>query len=463
MAAVDSYRHDGPAPRPLWTPAGLLWPVTFGVTLVSAVLATTPQAFDTPPAPEGFGGWWRRHDAAGAAAGAARDAASDAFYEMDRAQRYLRTRVEAFAGLDGGLRGQQVRADFGRLDEVVDAASRAWIDTLDGHAGLEGAEGSALSAATQAFHRIAERMREVRARADAFGTAHAGDFARVERALGQVPVRAAAAREAVTVARAAVAAALAAGLRPAEASTTLRQAESFLATVDQGAQARGITESLRAADEATSRADLARRAAEELPRRRDAARRELTAVRTRWEVVEAKAVGVEATMSQLRRRYVRRAWADVEASGPACGAALARARDLVSDAESLTAPMAQQWDAAMTALEAAREALRVAAAAEKVVTGRLKALDQAAGDPAAAVAGARFTVRDAQLLIMSGTGPRDPDLVRRLDLLAGRLDAMDRLSQESAPDYWHFLTELESVCAEARRVVDAIRAGRATG
>jgi hypothetical protein len=95
--------------------------------------------------------WWRRGDNLRADAQAAKDAAAEAFYELDTAQRDLVISIETIGAVDNSPAAQRVRTDFRALvvadqgDGAGDAEERGGGHVVAGdrQAVLEAGEGAA--------------------------------------------------------------------------------------------------------------------------------------------------------------------------------------------------------------------------------------------------------------------------------------------------------------------------------
>ncbi|WP_158566914.1 molecular chaperone DnaJ [Actinomadura craniellae] len=406
----------------------------------------------------------RGADSARAAAAAhdARDAASDAFVQLEQALRFIGGRVTVFADLDAAAAAGAQR-EFAALKEAADGASAAYIAVLDGH-DLSGDDRTPAEydAARRAFAAVTERLVRRSADLDGFAERLAPRIRRLEGALDMLPPRLTAAREAVTAAGAAVAAARAAGLDVAQPEETLAQARTGLEVLgSRGLGGLGLSGALDRADEVRRLAEDAAREAAELPKRVENIRNSVTAVRTRAQAVAGRLEPVEAAMRRLLRGYAQACWQDLRGAPAAIEEGLARARERIAEAERLVSR--GEWPAAERALTAARTELSAADRRAAQVTGRVAELDAASADPAAPAEAVRFAVRDAQRLAVSLPGGAPPEHARALDALVERLDgARDRL-RGAHPDYWAYLRELDAIRTAAGDVVARIRAERAAG
>ncbi|NHC12994.1 molecular chaperone DnaJ [Motilibacter deserti] len=391
---------------------------------------------------------------------AARDALIEAFYSVDRGQRDLRARVSAAATLDPHGPGGRLTAQFAPLDKAADMLGAAYIAAIDAHPLDDEGAPQSPGAAAAAFDAVLERMRRCSAELDAFAARSAGALAAVDAALAELPPRVQSARTALAAARGAVSGLERAGLEPAEAGRLLAAAEQDAAQLEAGAARLGIAGALQLAARVTEQAERARAQAEDLPRQWEAVRRRLASLRTRADALAHRLDGLGPALSALRRGFVQASWQDVEAALPGAREQVARARELLGEADGL----ARRGDraGAERAVQAAASALDDADDAVSEVGRRRERLEAVAADPSAALKAARFAVRDAQRLALAGAEPPTPRWVAALDSLALRLDrAAESVHERPHPDWWAYLRELDAVAAGAASVVGEIRSARA--
>ncbi|MEW9530158.1 molecular chaperone DnaJ [Microbispora sp. NPDC049125] len=411
----------------------------------------------------GFGGDGRRRgngraEQAATRARAAKDGAAEAFYSMDTAQRYLRTRIEALLKLDPSGEVERLRDEFSTLSARADTLSSTYIAITDAHdvdrVRDAGGAAAAYAAAQHAYSGIAADLTAMAGELTRFSARLAHHSARVEAALAELPPRIDDAEAAVAEAQNAVDVARRAGFQADE--MPLQEARAALATLRaEGAPGLGLAGALAKAAEVRRLAEQARRDAEELPRAAEGVRRSLTGLRTRIQVIEGRADSVTDAFHQLRRRYSHRSWADLEGAQPAVSAALERARERLTEASR--AADRQQWKHAQQSIAAARAELADADRRATGVTARLADLDAVAADPKAAADKTRFAVREAQKLAMaSPRGPR-PEHVRLLDGLVARVEAAPSILKGPHPDYYAYLRELGAIRVAAEDAVKRIR------
>jgi len=403
-------------------------------------------------------GWRRRRPSDVAAqARAARDAAGDAFYRMDRAQRYLRVRVDAYANLDAGSPGaRRVQADFEGVNARAEHVAARYIATLDAHEVEDHVPVAALDAATAALTEATRELDAVAVELEEFGQRFAEALARVERALEELAPRAAAATQELAAARAALAKARADGLTSQAAGDALAAAEAAAATLEQGAAGLGVGGALRAADELRVLAQRARTLAEELPRRRAETVRRLVSLRTRRDALDYRAGTIADELRQLRRGFVESSWHDVADAEKRVAQGLQAATDALAEADKSVAK--GDWDAAVSATQRVAAALDSVDARITAVTQRRATLEEVKADPSARLSAVRFQVRDAQRLVMIGRSLPPAPWANQLDALAARLDAALLGLDRPHPDYQAFLTELAAVSSATADLVARFRA-----
>ncbi|MGK5554363.1 molecular chaperone DnaJ [Actinomadura kijaniata] len=394
------------------------------------------------------------------AAVAARDAAAETFYEMDRAQKFVRGRVTLFADLDAAA-AEPARREMDRLDEAANAASVEYIGLLDAHP-LDDPDRPphAHESARRALLGVADRMRRITGDLNRFAERLAPQMARLEAALDQLPPRLAAAREAVAAAEAAVAEARAAGMDAADPEAELERARAALAVLSsQGLGGLGLNGALEQAEEVRRAADRAREAAAELPQLAQKTRNSLASVRTRADAVAGRVSSVRDAMKTLLRDYSQACWQDLKGAPEAIEAGVERARERLNEASAHIART--EWKQAQLALTAARTELNAADRRASRVTGRVTELRAVREDPDGPAEAARFAIRDAQRLAVIQPGGAAPHHARALDALVERLDRAPRRLTGPHPDYWAYLQELEAIRTAAGDVVTRIRSERA--
>ncbi len=403
---------------------------------------------------------WRLWGRAGALdeARAARDAAIEAFYAMDRAQRDTAVRVDAYTNLDvGSSTATRIRSEFDELNTRAEHLAGRYIATLDAYPLDDDQRGQIEPGAAAAAFRMAARDLDAAATELAtFGEKFADELARVERALADFAPRATAAREALERARSAMAAARSAGGSSRSADQVLESAESAATTLDLGAGRLGIAAGLHQADQVRALAERALALAEELPRRREQLHRRLVSLRTRRGALEYRAGAIPKELRLLRRGFVEACWRDVEDAEARVAAHLADTDQAL--ARATTAVAEGDWDGAAVAVRQATGALDQADRVVGDATGRRSVLEAVKADPQARISPVRFQVRDAQRLVMLGNTVPPQPWAGQLDALALRLQATAESLDRPHPDYKRFLDELDAIARATTDVVNRFRA-----
>jgi DNA repair exonuclease SbcCD ATPase subunit len=430
-----------------------------GLMLVWLTVATTLT-------PLRFGGDGRRRShgvAEQAAARAAKDRAAEAFYSMDSAQRYIRTRIDALSKLDSSRVVTRLRAEFSTLSDKADALAGTYIAITDAHDvdGVEGGHAPAVYAAAQrTYSAITADLTAMAKELTEFSARVASHWARMEVALAELPSKVDDAKAAVANAQTALDTARRAGFQADEADFQAAQA-ALASLLAQGAPGLGLAGALAKTVEVRQLAEQARQAAEELPRAAEGVRRSITGIRTRIQVIEGRVESVAEAFHQLRRHYSHRSWADLEGAQSAITGALERARERLTQA--VHSADQQHWKHAQQTITAARAELADADRRATAVTARLADLDAVAADPKPPADKTRFAVREAQKLAMASPHEPHPDHVRVLDSLVARLEAAPSLLTEPHPDYYAYLRELAAIKGAAEDTVTRIRDDRAHG
>ncbi len=409
------------------------------------------------PAPR----WWRRRrDLALAAARDAQARAAVALLELDTAQRSAFSHLDFLANVDAGAIARRIRLAWAPVSAAADAAIHAYLEALDRWDVTTDLEVEEASAAAAAFAGHAAAMSAVVAEIGAFSERFTPDFVSVTRSLDQLRARRTAAEEAVRHATAAVADAEAGGLIARRARALLDTAVTHLQVVQEGPVVHGMDTVLQACGDAVAAAHEAAHDVEKLPELRRQVQNSAASLRTRLSAVQWRAArGSEQEMRALRRGYVEPCWRDLEEGAKEAGRALAEAERELDSALLAASDAQQRWDEARGRLTRARQALTAAEAAVDAPRHRVALLERVSADPAAVHAKARFAVRDAQKLLMSG--PVHEQHARVLDRLAERLEATEQLLDRTHPDWLAYAQNLDAIADEAHGLVVDIRASRA--
>ena len=404
--------------------------------------------------------WWRRGDDHRAGAQAAKEAASDAFYELDTAQRDLTISIEAITAVDHSPAGRKAAADFEALGRRIDQVSAAYIDTVDAH-DLDTVELDMPTAtrARNAFTLAKDEIQKVKADLERFGQSLGPLLTRAENELARLAPSVERAKQSLLAATRALDAVRASGLQADDLAARLVALAPELTKLNQGAGTHGVQETIRRADEVRRQAEELRTEAERLPERAADIDRRLVSLRTRTQALATRASQVEPTLSELRRGFSLECWQDLQQVPQQAATAVTQAERRL--AEARTARDEQRWPDATAAISAVRELLNGTDAAVSAAGDRLRMLKDVRKDPQGEIERTRFALRDAQRLAMQGRSTPEPKHARPLDEAVTRLDAAAAALTGRHPDYWAFLTETAAIRQTADRVVNNIREERA--
>lgn len=406
--------------------------------------------------------WWRRGENLRADAQAAKDAAADAFYELDTAQRDLVISIETITAVDSSPAAQRAIADYRALGQRIDQISAAYIAAVDAH-DLDRDELEAASAARARTELTKAKDDLVRAKGDLerFRQGLGPLLDKAETQLARLAPAVERARQALRAASDALDAVRAAGLRSDDLAARLAALAPELTKLNQGASAHGVQETIRRADDVVRAAEAVRAEAERLPEQAREIDKRLVSLRTRAQALTTRSEGVGPILSELRRRFSLACWQDLQQVPAQAGTAVAQAETKLAEAEK--ARDEQRWADATSRLTTARALLDDADGAISVAGDRLRQLNEVSKDTGREVERTRFAVRDAQRLAMQGRSRPEPRHARPLDEAVARLDRAVSALDGRHPDYWHFLTETAAIRETAARVVANIREERARG
>ncbi|WP_322973219.1 coiled-coil domain-containing protein [Peterkaempfera griseoplana] len=429
-----------------------------GVVVAAVGVAALPGSF----AGGGTRPWWRRNENMRADAQAARDAAAQAFYELDSAQRDVRISVETVKAVDSSPIARRAVAEFDELSRRVDETSGAYIAALDAH-DLDAAEldTGVAARARRELEQSRQQLLRMKDELEKYHRTLEPLLSRAETQLAQVAPAVERAKQALLAATAALDAVREAGLRADEPARQLAALGPELTLLNEGAGRHGVQETLQRAGEVMRRAEAVRGEAEHLPERAREIDRRVVSLRTRMEALETKAGTVEPTLSELRRRFSSECWQDLQRVPQQTAESVKAARARLDEAAA--ARDGQRWADATAALGTARALLNTSDGAVAAVGERLRQLTEVERDPKAEIERTRFAVRDAQRLAMTGRSAPDPRHAGPLDAAVGRLDrAVEGLTGRH-PDYWRFLQEMAAVRETAAQVVQQIRGELGSG
>ncbi len=406
----------------------------------------------------GRGGWWRRSDNLRADAKAARDAAQEAFYELDSTQREVQLAVETVRAVEDEQTVRRTRADFQQISARVDEVTVGYLAALDAHdLEAEELESSTAARARQQLEQAQRQLDAARGELTGFLGRLQPLVDRAEAQLMKVTPAVEQAKRSLLGATTALESVRDAGMRADDLAARLAELAPELTRLNEGAGRHGVQDTLRRAEDVRRRADAVRDEAGQLPEQAREIDRRVGSLRTRIQALETRSATVEPALSELRRRYAVACWQDLQHVPAQIPEAVRTAQAKL--AEAVRARDEQRWPDATAAIGTVRALLDTAEGSVAAVTDRLRQLTEVEHDPQREIDRARFALRDAQRLAMSGRQTPDPRHAAPLDAAVGRLDRAVAQLEEAGrhPDYWHFLTELEGVRRTAAEVVAMIR------
>ncbi|MEU5716541.1 hypothetical protein AB0G71_12245 [Streptomyces sp. NPDC020403] len=420
------------------------------VPLMAAVL---PAAFAGGGTRRWFGG---RGEHQRADAQAAKDAAAEAFYELDTAQRDLRISIETITAVDSSPRARRAADDFAALGRRIDEVSHGYITAVDAHdLDRDDLEPSVAAGARTQLTRAKDELVRVKGELDRFAEGLGPLLGSAETQLARLAPAVERARQALLGASNALDAVRASGLRADDLAARLAALAPELTKLNQGAGRHGVAETLQRADHVLRDAEAVRAEADRLPERAAEIDRRLVTLRTRAQALTTRAGQVEPVLSELRRRFSAACWHDLQPVPDQAAVNVRQAEEKLVEAAAARAE--QRWPDATARLSTVRALLNATDEAVSAAGDRLRRLDAVAKDPQAEIDRTRFAIRDAQRLAMAGRNTPDPRHARPLDDSVARLDRAIAGLEGRHPDYWHFLTETEAVRQSVTRVVTAIR------
>ena len=406
--------------------------------------------------------WWRRGDDQRAEAQAAKDAAAQAFYELDTAQRDLEISIETISAVDDTPEARRALAGFRTLGEKIDRVSAAYIATVDANDidrdQLDhGAAARARTELTQAKNELVSAKSEL----ERFLASLTPLLNKAETQLARLAPARERAKQSLLAASNALDAVRAAGLKADDLAARLAALAPELSKLNEGASKHGVKETVQRADAMRRTAEAVRAEAERLPEQAQEIDKRLVSLRTRVQALGTRAEGVAPVLSELRRRFSAACWQDLQHVPDQAAQAVRQAEEAL--AEARRARTEQRWTDATSRLAAVRGLMDDVDGAVAAAGERLRKLNEVSKDPKGEVERTRFVIRDAQRLAMQGRSTPEPRHARPLDEAVSRLDRALAALDGRHPDYWAFLTETAAVRETANRVVSNIREDRAAG
>lgn len=409
-----------------------------------------------------FGGG--RVEALRADAQAARDAAADAFYELDTAQRDLRISIETITAVDNSPPARKVAADFAAFGERIDADSHEYITVVDSHElDRDGLDAAAASSALGELNRVKRRLEQTKADLRRFAKSISGLLEHAESQLAQVAPAVERGRQALRAATQALDGVRAAGLNSDELAARLAQLGPELTKLNEGAGQHGVRPTIQRAEQVQRQAEALAEEARRLPEKAAELDRRLASLRTRAQALANRAEKVDPVLSELRRRFSASCWQDLQQVPQQAQQASRQAEQKLTDAQR--ARQEQRWADATTLLSSVRALLSTADEAVAAAGERLQRLNEVSFSKDKETEQVRFAIRDAQRLAMAGRSTPEPRHAGPLDQSVERLErAVEALESGGRhPDYWRFLTELDAIKETVSSVVQDIRESRAGG
>ncbi|MGW2474378.1 hypothetical protein [Streptomyces sp. NPDC001665] len=406
-----------------------------------------------------FGG---RGEGQRAEAQAAKDAAAEAFYELDTAQRDLKISIETITAVDSSPAARKAVDDFAALGRRIDEASHAYITAVDAHdLDRDDLEPSVASRARAELTSAKEQLTRVKGELDRFGAGLGPLLGSAETQLARLAPAVERARQALLGASNALDSVRASGLRADDLAARLAALAPELTKLNQGAGRHGVPDTLQRADRVLRDAEAVRAEAEKLPERAAEIDRRLVTLRTRAQALTTRSASVEPVLSELRRRFSAACWQDLQPVPEQAAVNVRRAEEKLKEASQ--ARDEQRWADATSRLSTVRALLNTTDEAVSAAGDRLRRLDDVAKDPQQEIQRTRFAIRDAQRLAMAGRQTPEPRHARPLDDAVARLDQAITALENRHPDYWHFLTVTEGLRRIAADVVADIREERGAG
>jgi chromosome segregation ATPase len=407
--------------------------------------------------------WWRRGDNnPRVEAQAAKDAAAQAFYELDTAQRDLEISMETISAVDDSAEARRALAGFRALGERIDQVSGAYIAAVDAHdLDRDELDHTAASRARGELTRAKDELENARRDLERFQASLGPLLGKAETQLARLAPARESAKQSLLAASGALDAVRAAGLKADDLAGRLAALAPELTKLNEGASKHGVTDTVRRADDVRRKAEAVRAEAERLPEQARELDKRLVSLRTRVQALATRAEGVAPVLSELRRGFSAACWQDLQTVPDQAAQAVRQAEEALAEARRARAE--QRWADAAAKLAAVRSLMDDVDGAVGAAGDRLRRLNEVRKDPKAEVEKTRFAIRDAQRLAMQGRATPEPRHARPLDEAVARLDSAVAALGGRHPDYWAFLTETAAVRETANRVVANIREDRAAG
>ncbi|MGW4195808.1 hypothetical protein [Streptomyces sp. NPDC005004] len=453
-------RRDPSTPRAATSRPRTPSPLRDTALLLALPLLVLPLAFAGGGTRRWFGG---RAESQRMEAQAAKDAAAEAFYELDTAQRDLLIAIETIGAVDDSAEARRAVDGFAALGRRIDEASHRYIEAVDAQdLDRDDLEAAVAVRARAELTAAKDELVRVRQELDRFASSLGPLLGKAETQLARLAPAVERARQELLGASNALDAVREKRLRADDLAARLATLSPELTKLNQGAGQHGAAATLERAERVRREAAAIRAEAERLPEKAAEIDRRLVSLGTRAQALTTRAGQVEPILSELRRRFTAACWQDLQHVPEQAGENVRQAERKLAEARS--AREAQRWADATSLLSTVRALLSTTDEAVSAAGDRLNRLNAVQKDPRAEIERARFALRDAQRLAMTGRTAPEPRHARPLDDAVARLDrAIATLDSGRHPDYWHFLTETEAVRETASRVVSQIREERGSG
>ncbi|MFF1483857.1 hypothetical protein ACIGZH_08655 [Streptomyces sp. NPDC058319] len=452
-------RTPGRRARPGVGPAGRAVDVLALAALPLLAALALPAAFAGGGTRRWFGG---RAESQRAEAQAAKDAAASAFYELDTAQRDLRISMETITAVDDSPAARRAVADFEALGQRIDQASGRYIQAVDAtDLDRDDLEASAASRARADLTAAKDELLNVKRELDRFSSGLGPLLGKAETQLARLAPAVERARQALLAASNALDAVRGAGLRADDLAARLAALAPELTKLNQGAGQHGVQPTLERAERVSREAAAIGAEAGRMPEKAAEIDHRLVSLRTRAQALTTRSGQVDPILSELRRRFTIACWQDLQQVPEQAAQNVRQAEAKLKEAQA--ARDAQRWPDATALLSTVRALLNTTDEAVSAAGDRLDRLNAVQKDPQGEIEKTRFAIRDAQRLAMTGRTTPDPRHARPLDDAVARLERAITGLEGRHPDYWHFLTETDTVRRTAARVVAQIREERGAG
>lgn len=405
-----------------------------------------------------FGGGTSRGSGADLdAARSAIDGAAQALLDLDTRQGYVDDALRTAREFADPMSTDDLQRKWRTITEKCFAASAAYLDATAKFPLVDsmGRDNRTLDvgAARRAFLDAHRAMADASTAVDSFYRAHRERIDAAARAAAAVPGQIAAARRAandVVELAGEVGGANPALLDLRTVTGPLDALTAALATLDAATHPRAQQTAALAVTEAAEQLSTA---LEEAPRLTERARSAVPSVRTRLQALDTRLERLPVAQSALWREFNQASSADLAQHHHRAEHLLTEARSTLTDAERAIGD--GDPESAHDAIDAARRLAHQVDGLIDDVTHRLERLRAIRDDPGQAEAKVRFSIRDAQRLVVDRGLAVEWGSV--LDAQTARVDRAVAALQGVHPDYWALVRELDAVHDFVRDVVERVR------